>query len=125
MRNRIAILSATAVLPLTIVASLAAANQASADPKSQEVVVTGAVDHCNNDTAPRSVQITTSNETSTDVNRGVRRAGAYSVTFQTVPRNGSAATATVTCRHDSYQVHFTVQRPPGQADLVQEMDLAP
>ncbi|MFJ9011211.1 hypothetical protein [Streptomyces canus] len=125
MRNRVAILTVTAVLPLTVVASLTAANQAAADPRSGEVVVTGLVDDCDNGTAPRRVQITTNQETSTDENRGVRRAGVYSATFQDIPRNRSVrATATVTCRNDSYVDRIRIQRPPASGDLVQRVDLA-
>jgi len=122
MRNRVAILAITVVLPLTAVASLAAANQAAADPRSGEVVVTGLVDDCDNGRAPLQVQITAGQETSTDVNRGVRRAGAYSVTFQDIPRRGIRARAIVTCRNDSYVDRFRIERPP-TGDLVQRVDL--
>ncbi|RVU22353.1 hypothetical protein EOT10_23270 [Streptomyces antnestii] len=124
MRNRIAILCATAILPLTAVASFAAANQAAADPASGEVVVTGSVDDCGTGSAPRSVQISTNLETQTDGNKGVVRAGAYSVTFQNIPRHKHVrATALVTCRDDSYTDHLTIQRPPTSGDLVQRVDL--
>lgn len=124
MRNRVAILTIAAVLPLTATASLAAASQAVADPRSGEVVVTGVVDDCENGDAPLRVQITAGQETSTDENRGVRT-NAYSATFQNVPKDGVAARATVTCEDDSYEERFKIKRPAKAGDLVQRVKLAP
>ena len=125
MRNRVAVLTITMVLPLTAVAALAAAPQAAADPRSREVVVTGAVDDCDNGRAPLRVRITTGQETVIDRNQGVRRAGAYSATFQNIPRgSGVKARAIVICANDSYANSFRIVRPPTAQDLVQRVNLS-
>jgi hypothetical protein len=125
MRSRVAILTITAVLPLTAVTSLMAANQAAADPRSGEVVVTGSVEDCENGAAPAQVRIVTSAETRTDINQGVSRANLYSVTFQNIAKDaGTKATVTVTCTNDSYTEGVRIVRPPS-GDLVQKLDLAP
>ncbi len=124
MRNRVAILAVASVLPLTAVASLAAASQAAADPQSGEVVVTGSVGECNSGESPQSVAIKAGQETITDKNPGVQNAGAYSVTFQKIPGKGAPAVATVTCAdNDTYTVNFTVKRPATADDLVQRKNL--
>ncbi|MEV6947671.1 hypothetical protein AB0N07_38125 [Streptomyces sp. NPDC051172] len=132
MRSRVAILAVTAMLPLTAVASLAAADQAAADPRSGEVVVTGTVDDCENGQPPRTVQITAKTNpriTLIDQNPGVGTAGAYSVTFGNIPKgknnNGVKGTVVVTCQNDNYTDGFRIKRPPGEGDLVQRQDLQP
>ncbi|MFI5678105.1 hypothetical protein [Streptomyces cellulosae] len=124
MRNRVAILAVASVLPLTAVASLAAASQAAADPQSGEVVVTGTVGDCNSGESPQSVAITAGGETVTDKNPGVQNAGVYSATFQKIPGKGIAAVATVTCAdNDTYTVKFNIKRPATAGDLVQKKNL--
>jgi hypothetical protein len=111
MRNRLAILATAAVLPLTGVASLAAAGPAAADPNKATVTVTGRVADCENDTSPVSVTITTSKESQTDEGKTVARNNRYSVTFKNIARKGRDAEATVTCKDDSYKDNFKIMRP--------------
>lgn len=113
MRNRVATLAVAAVLPLTAVASLAAASQAGADPNSKRVVVTGSVDDCPDGSGAVSVSITTNRETRTDRGTDVEDAGKYSITLKNVPVKSQKATATVICETDSYKVPFTLRRPAG------------
>ncbi|MGW1604814.1 hypothetical protein [Streptomyces eurythermus] len=111
MRNRLAILATAAVLPLTGVASLAAAGSAAADPNNKTVTVTGRVADCENDASPVSVTITTSKESQTDDSGTVASNNRYSVTFKNVAKKGRDAVATVTCKDDSYTDAFKITRP--------------
>ncbi|QJT03326.1 hypothetical protein G9272_26105 [Streptomyces asoensis] len=124
MRNRLAIIAAAAVLPMTAAISLAAATQAGADPNSKTVVVTGAVEDCPNGTPPNKVTITTtkSKEVRTD-KTDVDDTGEYSVKFTKIAKAGDNGTAKVTCTGDSYTDTFKIKRPTDPNSLTQEQDI--
>ena len=63
MRNRLAILTFAAVVPLTGAASLAVAGQAAADPNKSTVTLAGSVDDCPNGTTATKVSIKAGNKT--------------------------------------------------------------
>lgn len=124
MRNRVTILAITVLLPLTGAATLAAAGQAGADPQSPTVTVSGSVDDCDNGESPTKVTITTSKESKTDKRTTVAKNNEYSVTFKNISTKGRAATATVTCKGDSYTDDFTIKRPAGTSTTL-DRDLEP
>ncbi|WP_031486737.1 hypothetical protein [Streptomyces bicolor] len=125
MRNRVAILTVAAVLPLTVVGSLAAANQAGADPNSPKVTVTGSVDDCEDGTSPVRVTIKTAQETRTDKSTDVVDTGEYTITLKNVPKKSQKPTATVTCEEGAtYKQTFSLKRPAGTATTL-PVDLEP
>jgi hypothetical protein len=124
MRNRVAILAITVLLPLTGAATLAAAGQAGADPNNPKVTVAGSVDDCENGESPTKVVVTTSKESQTDKRKTVAQNNDYSVTFKNISTKGRAATATVTCKGDSYEDNFTIKRPAGASTSL-DRDIEP
>jgi hypothetical protein len=124
MRKRV-ILALAAVLPLTGAATLTGASQAAADPTKSRVVVAGTVEDCEDDTPPLEVKIAAkNNETKVDSTPRVEDDGKYKVTFKSIPKNGTKATAEVTCEADSYSTTLTIKRPPG-TKLTQTFNIAP
>lgn len=123
MRNRLAVIAVAAVLPLTAAASLAAATQAGADPKSPRVVVAGTVADCDNDNPPTEVQFTVGKESPSDDSPRVEDDGVYKVTFKKIPSKGVKGTAVVTCEDDSYTQKVTIKRPANKKPL--RIDLEP
>ncbi|MER5200656.1 hypothetical protein ACWGA9_13365 [Streptomyces sp. NPDC054950] len=124
MRNRIAVLAAMMVLPLTGVATLATAGSAGADPQSGKVQVTGNVGDCKNGNSPIRVSITAGQEKKSDKRATVEDSNEYAVNFQKIKASGQAAVATVTCVGSEYTHKFTINRPP-TASTIQEEDLEP
>ncbi|MDQ0582679.1 hypothetical protein [Streptomyces rishiriensis] len=125
MRNRLAVLTIAALLPLTGGASLAIAGQASAAPPPPAVTVTGTVDDCEDDSSPEEVSIATSKETKVD-DTGVKSSNKYSVKFKNIPKKGRDATATVTCVGGSkYTQEFRVNGAQGTEPVTQKVHLEP
>ncbi|MFF1439508.1 hypothetical protein [Streptomyces sp. NPDC058295] len=123
MRNRLAIIAAAAVLPMTAAISLATATQAGADPKSPRVVVAGTVEDCDNDNPPTEVQFTVGKEAPSDDSPRVEDDGLYKVTFKNIPKKGVKGQAVVTCEDDTYTQKVTIKRPANKKPL--RIDLAP
>ncbi|MEV5901330.1 hypothetical protein OG613_26190 [Streptomyces sp. NBC_00015] len=124
MRNRLAILAAAAVLPLTAAVSLAAATQAGANPNSPVVTVTGSVEDCPNGTTPNKVTITTNAESRTD-KTDVDDTGEYSIKFTKITKAGNSASVTVNCgTASSYKGDsFKIKRPADANSTTQEHDI--
>ncbi|MFG3034288.1 hypothetical protein ACGFZJ_38030 [Streptomyces sp. NPDC048253] len=125
MRNRLAIISAAVVLPLTAVASLAAATQAGADPKSGTVVVTGQVEDCPNGASPNKVTISTDQESRVD-NKDVDTTGQFAIKFTNIAKTGSQTKkVTVNCGSaTSYTAdNFKISRPAGTDEFTVEHDI--
>ncbi|MFD7939815.1 hypothetical protein ACFV4T_35760 [Streptomyces sp. NPDC059755] len=123
MGNRLAIIAAAAVLPLTAAASLAAATQAGADPTNPRVVVAGTVGDCDNDNPPTEVQFTVGKEAPSDDSPGVENDGVYKVIFKNIPKKGVKGQAVVTCEDDTYTQKVTITRPANKKPLT--IKLAP
>ncbi|WP_406007426.1 hypothetical protein OG440_15615 [Streptomyces sp. NBC_00637] len=125
MRNRLAIFTVAALLPLTGGASLAIAGQAVAAPPPPVVTVTGTVDDCDDDASPEEVTIATSKESKTD-DTGVKSSNKYSVNFKNIPKKGRSATATVTCVGGStYTQDFKINGAQGTTPVTQKVHLEP
>jgi hypothetical protein len=124
MRNRLAILTIAAVLPLTGGASLALASQAGA-ATPPPVTITGTVDDCVDGSSPVKVSVATNHGTQVD-KKGVKASNEYSVTFKNIPKKGRDATATVTCvSKATYTQGFHINGAPAAAAVEQEVDLEP
>ncbi|MHB9860785.1 hypothetical protein [Streptomyces sp. YIM S03343] len=131
MRNRLAILTAAVVLPLTGATSLAVAGQAGAAPPPGNVTLFGTVDDCDDNSSPTQVTIkaTTSAgviETKTD-NSLAGTNNSYSVTFKKIPKTGATGKATVTCESDdTYKPkQFTIKGAPTSDPVKQKQNFEP
>ena len=131
MRNRLAILTVAAVLPLTGAASLAVAGQAGAAPPPGPVTLSGTVDDCDDGSSPTEVKIkaTTSAgviETKTD-NSLAGTSNSYSVVFKKIPKTGATGKATVTCESDdTYKAKdFKIKGAPSEDPVKQKQNFEP
>ncbi|MFI7500163.1 hypothetical protein ACIBVL_17010 [Streptomyces sp. NPDC049687] len=126
MRNRLAILTVAALLPLTgAAASLAVAGQAQAVTLGK-VTVFGTVDDCDDDSSPDTVKIKAGSETKTD-NSLAGNSNSYSVTFKKIGTNATVtAKATVTCESGAtYKQSFDVKGSPNTDTVKRKQNLEP
>ncbi|MET7474299.1 hypothetical protein ABZT17_08050 [Streptomyces sp. NPDC005648] len=131
MRNRLAILTVAAVLPLVGTSSLAVAAQAGAADTLGQVTLSGTVDDCDNGSSPTVVKIKAVTsagaiETKTD-NSLAGSSNSYSVVFKKIPKTGATGKATVTCEDDTtYKpAQFTINGAPTTAAVKQKQNLEP
>ncbi|MFJ9024521.1 hypothetical protein ACIRPU_31795 [Streptomyces sp. NPDC102259] len=126
MRNRLAILTVAALLPLSgVAASVAVAGQAQAVTIGP-VTVTGTVEDCNDGSSPDSVTIKAGTESKTD-NSLAGNSNSYSVTFKKIAKNATVtAKATVTCEsEETYKQNFPLKGSPSTDPVKRKQNLEP
>ncbi|MFD9002385.1 hypothetical protein ACFV0T_15640 [Streptomyces sp. NPDC059582] len=126
MRNRLAILTVAALLPLTGgAATFVTAGQAQAVTIGK-VTLTGTVQDCDDETSPDTVKIKAGTETMAD-NSLAGNSNSYSVTFKKIAKNATVtAKATVTCEgEDSYKQSFQLKGSTSTDPVKRRQNLEP